>query len=207
MNEFLERLTAYRTEMNASKNIRGWSWIDCNRAFAEKKHNNDMLAKELFMFLASWGMLRNSFLLRYNWRVLVPVVELLTEKRFAVLQNADIATIEKNIDLLIELKTEVHSTLNKVRAGYGNNITDTLISKILMGAFGCTIAYDQFVRCRLAAQGLRHTFTKLSVLELCAFYNEHPELEQERQKIKTEDGIDYPPMKMLDIIFWTLNEA
>ena len=76
-----------------------------------------------------------------------------------------------------------------------------------MGAFGCTIAYDRFVRCGLAAQGLRHTFTKLAVLELCAFYDEHPELEQERQKIKTEDGIDYPPMKMLDIIFWTLNEA
>lgn len=209
MNEYLERLSAFRTELKASnalKNTRGWVWNDCNRAFTEKKKDNEALAKELFMFLASWGMLRNSFLMHYNWRILVPVVEVLLEDRFAVLQNADTAMIEKNVDLLIELREKLYATLNKMRNGYGNNITDTLISKIMMSSLGCIVAYDRFVRNGLAAEGMRHSFGKGSVLELCAFYNSHPELEQERKKIKEEDGIDYPPMKILDIVFWSLNE-
>ena len=209
MNEFLERLTAFRTELKASDTVkkrRGWAWNDCNRAFTEKKNGNEALAKELFMFLASWGMLRNSFLMSYNWRILIPVVEVLLKDRFAVLQNTDTATIEKNVDLLIELREELYKTLNTMRDGYGNNITDTLISKIMMSSLGCIVAYDRFVRNGLAAEGMRHSFGKGSVLELCAFYNSHPELEQERKKIKEEDGIDYPPMKILDIVFWSLNE-
>lgn len=206
MNELLERATAPRREMHTSQNTRGWSWIDCNRAFAEKKHSKDVSAKELFMFLASRGILRNSFLLDYNWRALLPAVELLSESRFAVLHNADIATIEENIDLLMELKTTLRTTFNAACDGLSNHVTDTLLSKILLGAFGCTVAYNTRVCSTLAAQNMRQTFTKESILELCAFYKAHPELEQERQKIKKEDGIDYPPMRMLDIVFWTINE-
>ncbi len=209
MDEFSERLALFRKEVQASiaeRNSRGWTWNDCNRAFAEKKDDAETLAKELFMFLASWGMLRNSFLMHYNWRILVPVVKALLQDRFAVLQNADIAAIEKNVDLLIELKEELYKTLNAVRAGYGNNITDTLISKIMMSSFGCIVAYDRMVRNELSMQGMLQTFSKKSVLELCAFYNSHPELEKERQKIKEEYGIDYPPMKILDIVFWSPDE-
>ncbi|QOW61377.1 hypothetical protein [Treponema pedis] len=43
-------------------------------------------------------------------------------------------------------------------------------------------------------------------MELCTFYKEHPELEKMRLKIQNEDGIDYPPMKILDMAFWKSGE-
>ncbi|WP_152513927.1 hypothetical protein [Treponema pedis] len=111
MSELLENLQSFREETSKSDNTRYYSWIDCNLVFRQKKTADDVLAKELFMFLASWGMLRNSFLLNHNRRILLPVINLLKDPRFKILQNASIDTVEANASLIITLKNELFSCL------------------------------------------------------------------------------------------------
>ncbi|MGF7109277.1 hypothetical protein [Treponema pedis] len=206
MSELLENLQSFREETSKSDNTRYYSWIDCNLVFRQKKTADDVLAKELFMFLASWGMLRNSFLLNHNRRILLPVINLLKDPRFKILQNASIDTVEANASLIITLKNELFSCLNSLKNKGDKNITVTLISKIITGAFACSVAYDKNVCSALKARGICQTLNKKSILELCTFYKEHPELEKMRLKIQTEDGIDYPPMKILDMAFWKSGE-
>lgn len=188
---------------NATKeNTRYWSWIDCNQAF---RMNNSITeeeqAKILFMYLASWGMLRNSFLLEYNYRILIPIVKLLNMQKYAVLKNPDVDIIKNNIDLLWELTIEIRKAFREYHPE--GPVSDTLTTKILMGTFGCTVAYDKYVCENLRAYKIASgNYGKRSILELCNYYKTHPEFEVIRQSIKKEDNIDYPPMKILDMGCW-----
>lgn len=183
------------------ENSRYWSWIDCNKAFRSKESNTEEQAKILFMYLASWGMLRNSFLLEYNYRILIPVVNLLNMEKYHILKNPDIDTVEKNIELLWELTVEIRKAFREYHPD--GPISDTLTTKILMGAFGCTVAYDTYVIKNLRIYKIASgNYGKQSISQLCKYYKSHPELESIRKSIKEEDGIDYPPMKILDMGCW-----
>ncbi|WP_029410177.1 hypothetical protein, partial [Treponema pedis] len=138
--------------------------------------------------------------------ILLPVINLLKDPRFKILQNASIDTVEANASLIITLKNELFSCLDSLKNKDDKNITVTLISKIITGAFACSVAYDKNVCSALKARGICQTLNKKSILELCTFYKEHPELEKMRLKIQNEDGIDYPPMKILDMAFWKSGE-
>lgn len=55
---------------------RGYAWYDLNEAFGNKNLSEDQKAKELFIYLANWGMVaRGSFLMKHTWRILKPVIE------------------------------------------------------------------------------------------------------------------------------------
>ncbi len=181
---------------------RYWSWIDCNRAFMLNKNiTEEEQAKILFMYLASWGMLRNSFLLEYNYRILIPIVKLLNMQKYSVLKNPEVELIENNVDLLWELTIEIRKAFREYHPE--GPVSDTLTTKILMGTFGCTVAYDKYVCENLRAYKIASgSYGKQSILQLCKFYKNHLELEAIRQVIKKEDKIDYPPMKILDMGCW-----
>ncbi|BDC93400.1 hypothetical protein [Treponema bryantii] len=181
---------------------RYWSWIDCNKAFiANAKITEEDQAKILFMYLASWGMLRNSFLLEYNYRILIPIVKLLNTPKYSILKNPEIDIIENNIDLLWELTIEIRKAFKEYHPD--GPVSDTLTTKILMGTIGCTVAYDRYVIQTLREYKIASgNYGKRSILELCKYYKAHPELETIRQVIKKEDKIDYPPMKILDMGCW-----
>lgn len=201
-NTLTQNLRDFLLNTEQAKDTRYYAWVDCNRVFTERKACMETLAKELFMFLSNWGMLRNSFLLWHNWRILIPVAKLLVNDRFAVLQNAEVTALEQQIDRIITLK----NALAQVLAVWCNNdtkrISGTLLSKITMGSLGCTVAYDRYVCKALAARNMCQTFNKTSLSELCTFYKDHPEFENVRQTITAKTGIDYPPMKLLDLAFW-----
>lgn len=100
-NTLTQKLRDFLLNTEQAKDTRYYARVDCNRAFTERKANTETLAKELFMFLANWGMLRNSFLLWHNWRVLIPAAKLLLDDRFAVLQNAEDTVLEQQSNLII----------------------------------------------------------------------------------------------------------
>ena len=162
----------------------------------------ETLAKELFMFLAKWGMLRNSFLLWHNWRTLIPVAQLLLDDCFPVLQNADVTALEQQLGCIITLKNELAYILATWCNSDTNWISDTLLSKITMRLLGCTAAYECDVCKALAVHNMCQTFNKASLSELCTFYKVHPEFENIRQAITAKTDIDYPSMKLLDLAFW-----
>ena len=84
-------------------------------------------------------------------------------------------------------------------------LSDTLVTKILMGTLGCVPAYDRYfiagVKSRKAAAG---SFSMKSVLQLADFYERNRErLERARGDMEVS-GMPYPQMKLLDMGFWQL---
>lgn len=54
-----------------NENSRGYAWYDLNEAFANESFFTDQKAKDLFIYLANWGMVaRGSFLMKHTWRIL-----------------------------------------------------------------------------------------------------------------------------------------
>lgn len=87
---------------------------------------------------------RGSFLMKHTWRILKSVIEILQKSEYKELRNPEIETIEKNIDLIIQLRDEIGKSLKT----YHDNktVSYTLISKILLGTLGCIVAYDRNVK-------------------------------------------------------------
>lgn len=140
-------------------NSRALSWEHCIAQFApvfedlndgkiktEKISDEkiDSLSLHLGFFLASWGMMRGSTdLLQYDYKVHIPAVEIIV--KYHSLYGLD-------LDALCEQKAELENFCKEIKASYKerkerpfNNVTNTLVSKIIMGTFGITPAYDDFV--------------------------------------------------------------
>lgn len=170
------------------------SWEYCYNIFHElwdKPDKIDYLSLHLSWYLASWGMLRgSSFLLKKDYKVHYKIIEKLTDESFRELFiNPDSTNYE-----LIFKASEI------IRNGYGegNKPTDTLITKILLGIFGCTPAYDRFFKASLTKYELTtQTFNIESLTKLREKFSDK-ELEDIQTQYK-EQGIFYPIMKLVDM--------
>ncbi len=183
---------------------RGYAWYDLNDAFGNKSLSEDQKAKELFIYLANWGMVaRGSFLMKHTWRILKPVIEILSKPEYKELRNPEIETVEKSIDLLIELRDEIYKSLRPYHDD--KTVSYTLISKILLGTLGCTIAYDRNVKIVLSATGIASKkFEPDSINSLCEYYNQNKtELETLRKKVEKMSCKKCPSFKLLDLVLWS----
>ena len=200
-NIYISNIRSFPTEENS----RAYAWVDCNKKFSFNSYEIDDLAKELYRYLANWGMLRGrSFLSAYNWRILRNVISVLKEEKYKKLYNAEIEVIEENIDEITGLYNRIDKALRPYHKGYEEKaVSPILVTKILLGALGCSVAYDTNITVALEESKIAEPkFCKESLLSLCDFYKSHPELESERKEMKRTYGIDYPPMKILDMAFW-----
>ena len=84
-----------------------------------------------------------------------------------------------------------------------NKLSDTLITKILMGTLGCVPAYDRYFIDGIKKQKIAiGNYNIKSILQLVEFYEKYSEpLESVREKMKVADML-YPQMKILDMGFW-----
>lgn len=187
-----------------------------NRPSTLTQKDKDKLALLLFYYLASWGMLRKSVLLQKDYTCMIPIIDILTDSKYLFLQNIDpyspTFNDEKYIDTILELKERITSDItsqNYLRSDYTlqpMRVTDTLISKILLGTLACVLAYDKQVRTSL------HNLNGFSSSErlnqpslrriLALVRSEQSELLQAQEDIKTIFGKGYPIMKVLDLILW-----
>lgn len=183
------------------------SWELCHNAFRDVITYEDgcsddkkkQLAVELACYLASFGMYRNSILLSVNYLALVDVVSVIVDKENKCLLD----DAGNNIDEIYNLKKDIYDKLNIVKDNTMSKrtVSDTLISKILLGTLGCTVAYDEVVRKRLKQlfpqnpTGITQ-FSKGSVSFLYSIYdclNIH-------EYFKKFDGLT--PMREMDIVLW-----
>lgn len=188
-----------------NKTNRGYAWIDLNSAFLErenKNHDDEYLAKELYIFLANWGMIaRGAFLMEHNYRILVPVVQIITQPKYKILQNPEIDVVENNIPLILSLKKEINDVLKEYSSNKKSTITKALNSKIIMGTLGCCIAYDTYVCDELKNREISYSFCTKSMEDLCELYKKS-NIELLRKKYVMPNGKLYPPMKFLDLLLW-----
>ena len=86
-----------------------------------------------------------------------------------------------------------------------NKLSTTLITKILMGAFGCVPAYDRYFINGIKDQKVTTgNYNIKSLLGLVDFYESNRDrLEKTREELKAYD-LPYPQMKLLDMGFWQI---
>ena len=192
------------------KNHRFKSWEYCYRYFRWLKDhpkafrkNPDFACVHLGFYLASWGMYRgSSFLLTKSFQIHRRPIRKLLNRKYGFLWNADIGTLSqpKTVKAVLELA-------KSLRELYPNHITDTLLTKILLGTIGCTPAFDRFFKdgCKKKRVRPYSNFSKGSLRTLIQFYQNHCGVFASIQKkIERSSGVSYPPMKLVDMFFWSV---
>lgn len=104
---------------------------------------------QLGFYLASWGMFRGSTtLLTRSARCFRPVIEAIVAAP-AIAWESDVA--DYDTDTIAEL-IRVGRTLGQVLPG---GHSDTLVTKTMLGVFGCVPAFDSFFRRGIGTSGFR----------------------------------------------------
>jgi hypothetical protein len=151
----------------------------------------------LSFFLASWGMFRGSgdLYTRSLW-AFAPTIELIAsepESTWAL----DVPSYSNKIE-------EVRSLGRRVAAALPCAASDILITKAMLGVFGCVPAFDRFFKRGFGAS----TFGPKSLRGLYVLYSQH-QVELDTLRIPTLDFSTgsptqrrYPMAKVLDMIFF-----
>lgn len=216
LDEAARCIRTYFNETVKDSHGRYMSWRHCYNAFVENRNDADekmfdYLALHLAFYLASWGMYRgSSFLLQKDYKVHIPVVRILLEKKYDPLVgvSAEGLTEDANLDLLEEVGERIRRAYAAEQPsfeGATNNATDTLVTKILLGALGCVPAYDRYYVQAVKQYNISAgVYSKESVRDVAVYYLSHKdEFESIREELST-CGTRYPAMKLMDMCMWQL---
>ena len=182
------------------------SWEYCHEAFRLNRRPQidatiDYLCLHLAWYLASWGMLRNSFLMQKDYKIHADVVRLIYQPEWNDLWDLSPEKLSQEYyaDRIMKLSESI--TEAYVASGAGIP-TDTLLTKILLGTVGCVPAYDRYFKKALADTGAApQVFSAKSIRTLGNLYLDH---EDEFEKFRKHCGsrIEYPAAKILDMCFF-----
>ena len=222
--EIIESGNQFIDLLRSDENGRYKSWEHCYSAFSEYKGQTltgadiDFLSLHLSFYLASWGMYRgSSFLLQKDYKVhAVAIKELMKVEYLPMWAIKCESYIESsnNLDRLFSLTNALKEIYRSIRISANtainrnipaHPISDTLISKILMGTLGCVPAYDRFFNSGVKKNGVASTlYNSKGILNLAMFYVENiDEFENWRLSISSK-SVEYPQMKILDMCFWQI---
>lgn len=105
--------------------------------------NIQMSCLQLGFYLASWGMMRGkAFISRKsvrNYKKLINTISQMDSKLWEIDVNN---YTNENINLLLKCKEEISNSFKVM----GNNPSDTLITKIMLGVFANIPAFDQYFK-------------------------------------------------------------
>lgn len=219
VENFIEATQRFYTDLKNDENGRYRSWEHCYQAFYKarttKPIDYDYLSLQLSFYLASWGMYRgSSFLLKKDYRVHAPIVKEIMKPeydRLLGLTYEDLLDAEV-LNLLNKLVKSLSTYYTKIRFDVirhdvHNRISNTLITKILMGSLGCTPAYDKYFKLGITntiIEGIG-SFNNDSLNQLAIFYQNNVNvLEPIRHEMQIDNEITYPQMKLLDMGFWQI---
>lgn len=220
INAIIDKGLKFYNRLREDENGRYKSWEYCYKIFNEA-HNScnidenfiDYLCLHLSFYLASWGMYRgSSFLLQRDYKIHKPIIKILLEEKYSSLWGIQINEYKTkdNQEKLQEIVSRISQIYNEIRlsvkeATPKNNVSNTLITKVLMGTLGCVPAYDRYfiagIKKEKVASG---NFNIKSILELVNFYNEYYDEFENARKQMSAYGIEYPQMKILDSCFWQI---
>jgi hypothetical protein len=153
----------------------------------------------LGFYLASWGMLRgSSSLLQRSVLQFAPLIEVIVEAEPAVWSIDAHRYTRDEWSLLNDIRGRVRTALAPHQA------SDILVTKILLGVFGCVPAFDTYFR---RGMGVTSFGPKaLSVIE--DFYRRNEEtVERHRRRTLTfptgeESSHRYTRAKVIDMVFF-----
>lgn len=205
------KIASFHGQLQEDKRHRYMSWEHCYSYFRENKIDVDKACLHMAFYLASWGMYRgSSFLLWKDYLIHKEVVEhLITKKHLQNIEFANIndETINEIIDLCAWIRKWYPANAGKINGTNRKiNVTDTLVTKIVLGALGCIPAYDRYFIVGLGAHKINpHTPSFAGIKKLVSFYVENiSQFDVLSSKINNNRKIIYPPMKLIDMYFWQI---
>lgn len=154
---------------------------------------------QLGFYLASWGMFRGkAALLQHSAKSLGPAVRVLAAAPEAVWQaDAD--------DYGPQVQAALTTVYRELRASLPGGQSQTLVTKTMLGVFGCVPAYDRYFRDAFGAA----TFGPKSLAGLAAYYRANAAV-IDAHRVPTIDfatGADssrcYTRAKVIDMVFFT----
>lgn len=166
-------------------------------ALAAPKHLESSCL-QLGFYLASWGMFRGKAeLLQHSVKSLVPAVTVIARSPRAVWEaDAD--------DYSPPVRAALVEVYRQLGAALPGGRSQTLITKTMLGVFGCVPAYDRYFREGFATA----TFGPKSLAGIETYYRENAQA-LETHRVKTLDfatGLDthrrYTRAKVMDMVFF-----
>ena len=132
------------------------------------------------------------------------------KKDYDVLQGIKCSELKNQLPLLNKLTDFMRDYYKGIRDRIKGNelknaLSDTLVTKILMGTLGCIPAYDRYFIEGIKKQKVSTSnFNNNSIIKLIEFYKENEtEFDEVLSKMSVEN-IPYPQMKFLDMGFWEI---
>jgi len=190
------------------------SWEHCHRHFSAMKNRElgkrDIKILELYLgfYLASWGMYRgSSFILQKDFTIYKEIILEIMNLEYEPLWDLKNKYKTHNLNhLFVELYEEIEQDLLAIKKTVNdkdninqNKMSDTLVTKILLGTIGCIPAYDTFLKNGVKEiEDIQQSFNpNKSFQQMLDFY------------VKNKDQIDavdlpkiYTPMRIIDMYFW-----
>ena len=189
INTALDAIKAYHYSID-SNYTRYKSWEHCYNAFKTYRHDKDkieFLCLHLSCYLASWGMLRNSALINYDYLIHKEFVEQISDTKYDKLYSENFKGIN-----------QIKEIVNLINDAYPNTIskTDTFVTKILLGVFGITPAYDRYFKRAVTSYNVSSgNFNEKSLMDLYSYYEMYFDEFENLRKQFLEEGVYYTPMK------------
>lgn len=197
------------------------SWEHCYRHFSaliQKGSSNisddelDLAALHLGFYLASWGMYRGStFSLQRDYKIHTACVGVILNGDHFWLKDATVNDYLHDADkikALFDLTQAVIKSYEPYK-DKEQKVTDTLVTKILLGTLGCVPAYDRIFKNGLKRLRKPNKFIASSVnkfsSQFIAFLESSNEDEQSFLNLKKslpKRDIGYPSMKIIDMYYW-----
>jgi hypothetical protein len=211
MDDIRNKILTFHTQLESDENHRYKSWEHCYKYFTGNEIDVDIACLHMSFYLASWGMYRgSSFLLWKDYLIHKKAVEhILQNKHLQKInyQASGKAHIEEIFILIDWIKNCYQNNIKSINGVARKiNVTDTLATKIILGTLGCVPAYDRYFIDGLRAKGLGCSGLKPNnFLAVVRFYLENKQnFDYVNAKILENSGVNYPPMKLVDMYFWEL---
>lgn len=205
-----QKIQAYHGDIERDGHHRYRSWEHCFAFFRKNAPGSlaaqrEAAALQLGFYLASWGMYRgSSFLLQHAYTVHFGVMDSLARPEFAPLWETDFGAAEEDARLTPVVMSAVQAVY-EAYAPFGKP-TDTLVTKVILGTFGCLPACDRYFISGFKLQGFQYSYLNLRFIERVRVFclENLPALRGEQLRIAERTGAHYPLMKLVDMCFWQI---
>lgn len=219
IEKVLSGIKKFYSDLETDENARYLSWEHCYKQFIKVHRKGtlnvediDYLSLHLAFYLASWGMLRgSSFLLQKDYRVHIDIIKELYKYKYNNLWSIDFKGLQKqeNLDILSDLIDNLKTIYRIKRRNIkevSTDISDILVTKVLLGTMGCVPAYDEYFKKGISKYNIAtQLLGKSSINDLANYYDDNQtEFEKIRKTISQARQVEYPQMKIIDMAFWQL---
>ena len=187
------------SDIDNNKRSSDHQWEHCFQYFSGKSKDLDLGCLHLGFYLASWGMYRGSAEVRkFDHLIHRPVVQEVLLSKYDPLREASLESLLGSLDLVWNLVTKIQTLYPSAIT-----VTDTLLTKILMGTLGCTPAYDRYFRAGVATEGISQTFSRKGFHSLLLHCQQRSQGFLEAQK----QIPGYPVMRLVDMYYFAVGES